>query len=77
MLQSAAFELCSGVFQVEDSCAYHISSALRSGACEDTGFPWNVLGLALDLALSAYLFEAAGSVYPANQNLGHVACRII
>lgn len=44
---------------------------------KDTGFAWNVLGPALGLTFAAYLFEATGGVYPANQNLGHVACRIL
>lgn len=43
----------------------------------DTSFLWNVSGPALDLALNTHLFEAAGGVYPANQDLGHMACRIM
>lgn len=42
-----------------------------------TGFLWNVSGPAPDLALDAHLFEAAGGVYPANQDFDHMACRIL
>lgn len=47
------------------------------GGCVGTGFLWNVSRPALDLALDTHLFEAAGGVYPANQDLGHMACRIM
>lgn len=50
--------------------------ASGSGGRVDTGFPWNVPEPALDLAALPDLFEAAGGVYPTNQNLGHVACRL-
>lgn len=51
--------------------------ASGSGGRVDTGFPWNIPEPALDLAPPPDLFEAAGGVYPTNQNLGHVACRVI
>lgn len=49
--------------------------ASGSGGRVDTSFPWNVPEPALDLAALPDLFEAAGGVYPTNQNLGHVSFR--
>lgn len=51
--------------------------ASGSGGRVDTGFTWNIPEPALDLPPLPDLFEAAGGVYPTNQNLGHVACRVI